>query len=83
MLFSDALGALFNKSRIIQETLIRGYAKSDFIYELEYKSLEYVSLKKKEKKESILCSSRLCLFKKCRYYKLKLLFSILIFFKML
>ncbi len=42
MLFPDALGALFNKS-IIQETLIRGYAKSDFIYELEYKSLEYVS----------------------------------------
>ncbi len=36
MLFPDALGALFNKS-IIQETLIRGYAKSDFIYELEYK----------------------------------------------
>lgn len=50
MLFHDALGALFNKSRI-QEILIRGYAKSDFIYELEYKSLEYVSLKKKKKKK--------------------------------
>lgn len=47
MLFPDALGSLFNKSRIIQETLIRGYAKSDFFLWTEVQKFGICKFKKK------------------------------------